>query len=56
MFQVIKSVLGAFVGVQSDAVRQRDFNATSPLPFIVAGVLIAVVLVGALILFVRLIS
>lgn len=44
-WQVIKSVLAAFFGVQSQAVRERDFTYGRPLPYIIVGV-------GATILFI----
>ncbi|MCL1143549.1 DUF2970 domain-containing protein [Shewanella gaetbuli] len=52
-WQVLTSTLAAFIGVQSDNNRQRDFKHTSPIPFILMGVLLAIALVLALILIVR---
>lgn len=43
LWQVIKSVLGAFFGVQSSKVRERDFTKGNPWAYIVVG-LIAVTL------------
>lgn len=43
--QVIKAVLGAMAGVQSESQRQQDFNASSPLPYIVAGVIFTLLFV-----------
>ncbi len=43
IWQVILSVLGAMFGVQSQKVRERDFQQASPLIYIVIG-LIAVFL------------
>ncbi|WP_151703569.1 DUF2970 domain-containing protein [Nitrincola alkalilacustris] len=45
MLDVIKSVLAAFFGVQSEANRQRDFQAASPWMFIVVGIALAAVFV-----------
>lgn len=45
MLQVIKSVLAAFFGVQSEKNRQRDFQQSSPLPYVLAGLLLAGVFV-----------
>lgn len=45
MLQVIKSVLAAFLGVQSEKNRQRDFQSTSVWPFIVTGVVMTLVFV-----------
>lgn len=56
VFQLLKSVLGAFIGVQSDRARVHDFNSASPLPFIITGLLLALTLVGGLILLVQFIS
>ncbi|WP_230819260.1 MULTISPECIES: DUF2970 domain-containing protein [Rheinheimera] len=36
------------VGVQSEQQRQRDFSATSPLPFIIAGVIFTLLFVALL--------
>lgn len=47
--QIIKAVVGAFVGVQSEQQRQQDFNAQSPLPYIIAGIVMTVLFVVALI-------
>ncbi|WP_409522461.1 DUF2970 domain-containing protein [Nitrincola sp. MINF-07-Sa-05] len=45
MLDVIKSVLAAFFGVQSEANRKRDFEAASPWMFIVVGIVLAAVFV-----------
>ncbi|WP_192034364.1 DUF2970 domain-containing protein [Halomonas sp. YLGW01] len=51
MWQVVKSVLAAFFGVQKDAQRREDFQAGKPMAFVIVGVLMALVLVaGVLIL------
>ncbi|MEC6832619.1 DUF2970 domain-containing protein [Photobacterium toruni] len=42
---IIKSVLAALFGVQSQQQRQQDFNYSSPWPFIVIGGIIIVLLV-----------
>ncbi|MDD5272946.1 MAG: DUF2970 domain-containing protein [Methylovulum sp.] len=47
--QVIKSVLSAFIGVQSDANRQQDFSQGSLKTYIVAGIVFTVVFVGIII-------
>ncbi|MFZ9128972.1 MAG: DUF2970 domain-containing protein [Pseudomonadales bacterium] len=47
--QVVLSVMAAAIGIQNQAVRERDFNAKSPLPFIVAGILFTVLFVSPLI-------
>ena len=53
--QVLKAVLGAFIGVQSEQQRQLDFNASSPVPFIIAGLIITLFFVLLLLLTVRLV-
>ncbi|WP_333606454.1 DUF2970 domain-containing protein [Arsukibacterium sp.] len=53
--QVLKAVLGAFIGVQSEQQRQQDFNASSPAPFIIAGLIITLFFVLLLLLTVRLV-
>ncbi|WP_348728571.1 DUF2970 domain-containing protein [Rheinheimera texasensis] len=51
--QILKAVFGAFVGVQSEQQRQQDFKAQSPLPYIIAGVVMTFVFVLTLVLIVR---
>ncbi|ATJ82924.1 DUF2970 domain-containing protein [Halomonas beimenensis] len=45
MWQIIKSVLAAFFGVQKEARRREDFEKGRAAPFIIVGVLMAIVLV-----------
>jgi hypothetical protein len=47
--QTIKSVLAAFIGVQSDKNRQIDFEQGSLMTYIVAGLIFTVLFVSALI-------
>lgn len=56
LIQVIRSVFAAFIGVQSDKNRQQDFQSDSILPFIIVGVLMALLFVGVLIILVRAVS
>lgn len=44
-WQLIKSVMGAMVGIQSERQRQEDFSASSPLPFILVGLLFTLLFV-----------
>ena len=44
-FQVTMSVLAAALGVQSDKNRERDFSQSSPLPYIVGGLLFTILFV-----------
>lgn len=46
MWNVIKSVLAAFLGVQRDERRREDFESGNPITFIIVGILMALVLVG----------
>jgi uncharacterized membrane protein YidH (DUF202 family) len=48
--QVIKAVLGAFAGVQSEQQRQQDFSATNPTPYIIVGIVMAIIFVVAVLL------
>lgn len=50
LLQVVKAVLGAMVGVQSEKQRQQDFSATSPTPYIVVGIIFTVLFVVTLLL------
>lgn len=45
MWQVIKSVLAAFFGVQKEQQRKKDFEEGRPVTFIIVGLLMALVLV-----------
>ena len=47
--QVIKSVLSAFIGVQSDGNRQKDFEQGSLSTYIIVGVIFTVLFVMGLI-------
>lgn len=53
--QIIKAVAGAFVGVQSEQQRQQDFNAQSPLPYIIVGVAMTILFVIGLMVVVSLV-
>jgi diacylglycerol kinase len=53
--QVVKAVLGAFIGVQSEQQRQQDFQSQSALPYIVTGVVLALSFVAILLLIVFLV-
>ena len=50
LLQVVKAVLGAMVGVQSERQRQQDFTASSPLPYIVVGIIFTLLFVAILLL------
>jgi len=55
MTQVFKSVLSAFIGVQSEANRKRDFEYGSFSNYIIVGLIVTLVFVGAVILLVSVI-
>ncbi|NIC04101.1 DUF2970 domain-containing protein [Billgrantia bachuensis] len=48
MWEVIKSVLAAFLGVQREQQRLKDFEEGNPIAFIVTGIVLAAVLVGVI--------
>ncbi|MDX5299812.1 MAG: DUF2970 domain-containing protein, partial [Gammaproteobacteria bacterium] len=50
--QVIVSVLGGALGVQSSKQREADFQSTSPWPYIIAGLLFTLLFIGILIVIV----
>lgn len=52
IWQIFQSTLAAFFGVQSDKNRTKDFQTHSPLPYIVMGIVLAIILVVSLILLV----
>lgn len=52
-FTVLGSVFRAWFGVQNEKNRQRDFSSNNPTPFIVAGIIFAVVMVVGVIIAVR---
>jgi hypothetical protein len=54
-FNAIKSVMAAFVGVQKKKNLEEDFTKKSATPFIVAGVLMAIVFVVSIYTVVQLI-
>jgi uncharacterized membrane protein YidH (DUF202 family) len=54
-WQVIKAVLGAFIGVQSEKQRKLDFQTNSIVPYIVVGIIVALLFVATLILTVSLV-
>jgi len=45
LFQVMKSVLGSFAGVQNDETRERDFTRGRPRDFILVGLIFTVLFV-----------
>lgn len=47
--QVMMSVFAAAFGVQSEKNRERDFSQSSPMPYIVGGLIFTVLFVGLII-------
>jgi len=45
LWQMTKSVLAAFFGVQSSKVRERDFSKGNPLHFIIIGIVATTIFV-----------
>lgn len=54
-WSILGSTIAAAFGVQNKKNLERDFSQSSPLPFIVAGILFTVVFVFSLIFIVKLI-
>ncbi len=50
LFEIIKSVLAAAVGIQSDANRERDFKSGSPGVYLAIGLIATVTFVLCIIL------
>ena len=55
-FQVVKSVLAAFIGVQSKTNRKNDFTSGNASSYIVVGIGITVIFVLSLIFIVNLVT
>ncbi|WP_448212604.1 DUF2970 domain-containing protein [Colwellia sp. MEBiC06753] len=53
--EVLKSVVAAFFGVQSDKNREKDFNEGKAIHFIIAGAIAAILFVIGLVLVVSLV-
>lgn len=53
IFDVVKSVLASFFGVQSEANRKRDFQQGSPVQFIIVGLVLTILFIVGMILIVR---
>ncbi|MSP27842.1 MAG: DUF2970 domain-containing protein [Methylococcales bacterium] len=56
IIQLVKSVLSAAIGVQSDKNRRKEFEQDSLLAYVIAGVIFTVLFVGGLILLVSFIA
>jgi hypothetical protein len=49
VFQTIKSILAAFIGIQSEKNRKLDFEQGSMLVYIIAGLVFTLLFVSALV-------
>lgn len=54
-WQIVMSTLASFFGVQSNKNRERDFKHGSPLPFIIAGIIVTVLFIATVVTVVRLV-
>jgi hypothetical protein len=48
LISVVKSILAAGIGVQSDKNRTRDFEQGSPLSFIIGGIVFTLVFIATI--------
>lgn len=55
LWQVVKAVSGAFIGVQSEKQRLEDFQSQSALPYIITAIAFAAIFVALLFLTVSLV-
>ena len=55
LWQVIKSVLAAFFGVQSSTARERDFTKGNPWAYIIVGLVAVTLFVLTLVVVVKLV-
>ena len=55
LWQVVFSILAAAMGVNSQRNRERDFNVSSPWPFIIGGVIFGVLFVAGIALIVKMV-
>jgi hypothetical protein len=49
IIQMIKSILAAFIGVQTDQNRKIDFEQGSPTTYIVAGLIFTILFVSVIV-------
>ncbi len=54
-WKLVQSILAAAFGVQSGRRHEEDFKSSSPMPFILGGLLFTAIFVGSLILIVHLV-
>lgn len=56
LLQVLLSTLAAFIGVQSDKNRRKDFQQSSIVPFMIMGTILAAIFILGLIFIAKQIS
>jgi hypothetical protein len=56
LWQTIKSVLSAFIGVQNSENRERDFKKGNPVVFLIVGLVVTVVFLGSILSLVKVIT
>jgi hypothetical protein len=49
IFDIVKSILAAVLGVQSDANRERDFNSGKASHYIIGGIIFVVIFILTLV-------
>ncbi|NVJ67080.1 MAG: DUF2970 domain-containing protein [Gammaproteobacteria bacterium] len=52
-WSTVKSVLGAMIGVQSEAQREKDFEKADPVKLILGGIIFTVVFIFTILYFVN---
>ncbi|TVP54876.1 MAG: DUF2970 domain-containing protein [Halomonadaceae bacterium] len=55
LWQLVVSILGAALGVQSSKVREQDFNSSSPMPYIIGLIVFGIIFVLSIALVVSLV-
>jgi cytochrome b subunit of formate dehydrogenase len=55
LWQVFKSVIASFFGVQKEEVRQRDFTHGKPSQFIIVGLVLTIAFILGVLLLVKLV-
>ncbi|TBW54782.1 DUF2970 domain-containing protein [Marinobacter halodurans] len=53
ILKIMQGILAGAFGVQSERHRHQDFNSSSPLPYIIGGILFLVIFVVSVALIVR---
>jgi hypothetical protein len=56
LWQTIKSVLSALIGVQSSENRERDFKKGNPVVFLIVGLIVTIVFLSTILSLVKVIT